>query len=340
MTHDIDTIDLINSNQPEVSTLTDQLPPSKSFVETVCQTVQTTISVKFKLKSLQTYVQMNENGDLFCINKVDEVHLRNMKSKHKKSQNSGANNCSLIDDAVFFSQDLSDILIRFKKMEKSSDSKDGLVEVLIEDFFFEIDMPTLAGLIELIDDDDVGIEMKPEVMPFSLILKNCQFSLNDQINESDELFKNERTLSLTVSHLLVNRLANNELVVSEFSDHSKSDVFRPRDKRVKSLDKHDCLDLIESQDSSSNNKPMQLASLVFLLRKSKEENIRLQTRLNAEITKNAEFETDNLKTAKIKNEDLNKKVNELKSILDANEKVYFKHHKKKMNNFFFILIDV
>ena len=322
MTHDIDTIDLINSNKPEISTLTDQLPP-KSFNDTICQTIQTTILVKFKLTNLQTYVQINENGDIFSMVKVDQAQLRNMKSKHKKSQNSEVNNCSLIDDCVFLSQELSEILIRFKKIENSLSLKDGLVEVLVEDFFFEIDIPTLTGLIELIDDNDVGIEMKQEVMPFSMIIKNSQFNLNDQINESDELFKNEKTLSLSISHLLVNRLANNEIVVSgsDFNDQKNYGVFKSRDKKGKSLDQNEslsCLDRVENQDSSSN-KAMQLASLVFLLRKSKEENVRLQTRLTSEIAKNAEFETD-YQMVKTKNENLNKKVNELKNILNANEK--------------------
>ena len=137
--------------------------------------MQTHLPVKFKLNNINTFVQVNDNSDMFTLVNLNQIQIRNLKSKFKKSNH----DFSLFDDESS-EEDTSEILIRFKKIEESSDCKDGLLEILLEDFSFEMDMPTLTGLIEFIDDDDIGVLVKEETLPFNVNIKNLKAPVKNQ----------------------------------------------------------------------------------------------------------------------------------------------------------------
>ncbi len=265
----------------------------KQFQEFECQTVQTTLPVKFKLNNLNTFVQVNDNSDMFALVNLNQIQIRNLKSKFKKSNH----DFSLFDDESS-EEDTSEILIRFKRIEESSDCKDGLLEILLEDFSFEMDMSTLTGLIEFIDDDDIGVLVKEETLPFNVNIKNCQFFLNDQINETNEYFKNAKTVNLTINNLFVSRLVNNEIKITELNKTNsllKSSNFSINNKKRNRSLKEESLSLLDEIENDTNSiKPVQLASLVFQLRKSKEQNHNLQNDLELEKIKNKELESNNL----------------------------------------------
>ena len=113
---------------------------SVELVNTSAQTNQQTIKVKITLGNLKTYTQIESNSDIYSLVQVDEVKINNNKGEFKAKVLKNESK----SDGDAESDDYK-IAIRFRKRKEDADFKAGLVDILIEDFKVEIDVPTMNG---------------------------------------------------------------------------------------------------------------------------------------------------------------------------------------------------
>ena len=251
--------------------------------ESSTQTHQQTMLAKIKLKNILSYIQTDESS-LCVMVQLDGLELHNRQSKTKKSEKISR----------------SDILLCFKRQEDNIEAKDGILELIIENLILDIDLPIVVGIGEFVEDNDYSNQPKKATLPVKIIVRNCDFTL---LNEPENV---EKAINLSVNKILVHKLPTNELVISEFSvdDHctnKKLKKFNAKkidyysfdlNKGFRTLENDLLMAPTKALKKESYVSPDQLASLVFLLRKSREDNFKLQTKLKNEQLKSKDLEND------------------------------------------------
>ncbi len=255
--------------------------------------------VKILLNNLGVYVQQSDQG-LCVLSTLDDIEMENIKSKFNKVEEESefVLNESKIENSN--EKENSEILISFKAVENSQTTKYNQAEILITNFKFEVNIPTLIGVVELIDDDDFHEPDKPS-LPVNVSVKNCKFSLNDNPGEFN------KPLHLSINKLLVNKLSNNEIVLSEMrlapncqiekflgltrvTSSSKQSSRTRRKSLTKEIEYDNQFKIFKTGSILSfsyksihdNTNADQIASLVWLLRQQKEENRKLRLELEKE----------------------------------------------------------
>lgn len=110
------------------------------FVNTSAQTNQQTIKVKITLSNLKTYTQIESNSDIYSLVQVGGLKVNKNKGEHlAKSMNTESERNK---DGESNSHQIA---IRFRKRKEDPAFMAGLVDVLLEDFKLEIDVPTMNG---------------------------------------------------------------------------------------------------------------------------------------------------------------------------------------------------
>ena len=289
-----------------------QIPqPPKEYASQPTQTTMPTKTIKIKLNNLNVYAQQS-NAGMCVLASLDQIELDNHKSNSTAKKNDAANQCMDVMLASDINKSHTDakkedafsLVICFKKIDHDLASQDGLAELVIENFQFEVDIPVLIGLLELVDDNDF-YEPHKKTLPVNILLKNSKFCLNDNPGERN------KPLHVSINKLLVNKLSNNEIAVSEMSlapdlfKNTRSfnlrslvvnkNISRQTSRyRRKSLSKeieYESQFKLFKQESllSFSYKSIhdsinadQFASLVYLLRKTKEENRKLQLELRVQ----------------------------------------------------------
>lgn len=112
-------------------------PCSREYKDSHIQTTQQTIKVKIILNCFQSYTQINSNSRIIAMIKAENIELDNKKSvfMSKKSRN--------IKETPINQE----ILIQFRKFKEDPLLKIGLLDLIIEDFVLEFDIPILNGNI-------------------------------------------------------------------------------------------------------------------------------------------------------------------------------------------------
>ena len=321
------------------------------------QTAQPTTVVKIKLTNLKVYAQQR-NADLCALVSLDQVELQNKKSKfNEKSSNSKDKNNNNETDRL---EKNFDLLVCFKKIENEIDCQNGLLKLIIENLGFDADIPTLVGVMELIEDDDF-YEPNKKTLPINILIKNCHFNVNDNPNDADS-----KSISVSINDLVVNKLENNEIVISEMNlssldkklfnfkksimSHGKSPR-SIRKLRKKSLSKeveyddqfkifkNDSIITFNYKSKYDNRNSNQLASLIYMLRKCKEENHKLLAKLEDERLKSEQFRLDNslmstkLKQIESENEELKKSGLKIDDSADLEAKLKEKEGRENQDGF-------
>ena len=261
-------------------------PVTNNFVHTETQTTQPTTLIQIKLKNLQAYAQLNNDSDLYALVSLDEIALNNQVSGFKPKS------VQTMEELV---GDLSSsqILLQFKKKHDDPACRAGLLDIIVEDFAFEIDVPTLNGIVDFIEDDvDANEQAEKNSLPVNIRIINSQFTLS--ADNSPNTLKN----NIAINELYVNKLSTNETVISDFfsnfnlREEIDKAVPSSRKKRVKSISLDNYIDL-KMMQKCEGPKDEQLASLVYLLRKSKEEGMQLRAQLESEVSRNAARQAEN-----------------------------------------------
>jgi len=239
---------------------------STTFSNSQVQTVQQKKKIKIILSNLQAYVQIEANSDVSAYVQLDQISLDN-KTSRVKSKKSAAKKAEVAVN--------HELLIQFRKKKDDPILSDGMLDLIIEDLLMEVDVPTLNGIIDFIDDDgDESERIKPS-LPANIQIQNSQFVLNKCVANQLDKFKNQ----ITIESLCVKKCRLNEIVLNINQDMTSVRPRGGRSKvpRIKSFDKEMLIVDYESKvaekdliDKMTGSKADQLASLVFLLRKSKE----------------------------------------------------------------------
>jgi hypothetical protein len=262
---------------------------SCELINQEAQTSQITTVVKIKLQNVQTYVQSNANSDLYALVALSALELNGKTSKFKTKSEQQEHTVEALSNK-------QSILIKFKKKQDEPESKEGLLDILLEDFQFEIDEPTLNGLVDFVEDDPEFFDPKKTSIPANICIFNCLFSLsNNLVNEN--LSKKD----ITISSLFVKKSSTNEILIAtnksnknyenipsltskKFSLNKKKRTSSFSNRNLSAYESLKCFEK-DLMDKVNSQKSEQLASLVYLLRKSREENFKLQSKLDAEANK-------------------------------------------------------
>lgn len=216
-----------------------------------------------------------------------------------------------------------DIILKYKKISDDPESKDGLVDLKLDSFQFDIDIPTLNGLVDLIDDTDNFIVHSTsltakEMLLVNVHLRQCRFFLKDHPHSVIE--NNPKVLDLNIERLSLTKLPNNQIVIKEVQMKSS-------DMGVKKLSskKPACSDKLFSNLQSlikfqkdyevekriSNAKSDKYASIVYMLRKAKEDQSNLRVRLENERARFEEEKSElrmKLNLSHMENQELKKTI--------------------------------
>ncbi|CAF0714322.1 unnamed protein product [Brachionus calyciflorus] len=237
----------------------------------IVQTNSTQTKVKLNLKNLNVYLQtINEN--LTVLIDLEQIRIRDRKSSCKNIEKS------------------QEILAKFKKISDDKDSQNGLVEIFLDNYSLELDIPTLTGIVDLVDDnDDFSNGEKKESIGVRAFVKNCGIKLNDDPFNPFE--NNPKILSVSVEQIQVDKTPDNRLIINEIKLENKFDLDAEKLKSKLTMN-HEFKFVQESKSDMScmefrsklnlkidSNK---FASLVLMLRKQKEENFQLQTLMDQE----------------------------------------------------------
>lgn len=106
------------------------------------QTVQQTKKIRIVIGNLQTYAQVNANSDVQAYVQLDHLQLDGKPGKFKPKV---ATSTDDYQDSNAVSN--HEVLVQFKKKKDDPFSKEGLVDVILEDLKLEIDVPTMNGNI-------------------------------------------------------------------------------------------------------------------------------------------------------------------------------------------------
>jgi len=240
---------------------------STTLSDSQTQTFQQTKKIKIVLGNLQMYAQMENNSDLSAYVKLDQISLDDKVSKPMlENLSSSENSVTTLNHEV---------LVQFRKKKNDPVLKDGMVDLIIENILLEVDVPSLNGIIDFIDDDgDESEKIKPS-LPANIQIRNTKFILNKSVSNKLEKFKNK----ILIENLYVKKSRLNEIVLNVYQgvNRGRSSFKRSKVPRIKSFDKEMLIVDYEAKvaekemiDKVSGCKAEQLASLVFLLRKSKE----------------------------------------------------------------------
>jgi hypothetical protein len=206
--------------------------------------------IKLKLNNMKLYAQtLNDNA--LALVKLNQISISNVAAKSS-----------------------GEVLVKFKKCGNLN-----LLELLLNEFKFSIDMSLLTRLLDVVDDKDnfhFDALLNQPKMPINVYIKKSCFNLNTE----------EKPIDLEVENLIVSRLANQKLIIREMHttelDESNKQlnvtqrVFKDLEKLVKyqSKSKGEGTGLFINQEK--------YASLIYMFRKSKQELIELKLRLNEE----------------------------------------------------------
>ncbi len=271
------------------------------------QTSQQTRPITIKLGGINLYAQtLDENA-------VALIKLGHLNISHG----------SKIPDEPKKSPDSSDILVRFKKIANDYVSKNGLVELLLQDFKFDIDLATVNGLVELIDDaaDNFILEntdsTPKEMLPLDLYLRNCRFQLKDEPTSPIE--NNPKLIDITIEKLNVAKLSSNQIILKEIVTSQSGTKKRLMKSKSKSIFEE--LDsLIKFQNDFELDKRVsqvksdKFASLVYMLRKAKEDYSQLRAKLEHDTAAFSEEKADllmKLNLSNMENRELKKTIKDL-----------------------------
>lgn len=283
--------------------------PLPQSVENSTQTKPKPFVLKLKMNNLQVYAQ-NAQSNTSAIVTLDQLEINDKKSKfNKKDEN-----------------DTDKILIKYKKLPNDSDSKNGILQLVLENLVLDLEKFVLDGLIEFVDDNDF-YEPNKKTLPVNILVKNSKISIIDYTSKLQ--IKNQ---SLLLNHLLVQKLPNNELVISHLKENIRNIEFmnlsnssclnggKKRRFRKNSLMEEIEYDQMSRMIRTTNYKAehddkdgSKLASLVYMLRKSKDENRKIMLELKEK--ENAEIEEQNEYKALVEklmreNEELKQKLKE------------------------------
>jgi hypothetical protein len=293
-----------------IQTMSDAIIENDRIYETnQTQTKQSTTSIKFKIFKLETYFQYL-NTDLSLIAKSNNLELDEKKSyvfDHSKENSKSE-----------FSNE--NILFFFKMVSSDKESSKGIVHVFLKDTSLEANMQTLSGLADFFDDKET-FDSAQKTIPVNLIIENCSFCLTNDENVS-------KKMNIFISKMLINKLNNNDIIISEMNlpltnvlkyTNKKSKKIETENDLNKSLQNDQLVKILRNRsvkikdDKAKFNQVYsdQLASLVYMLRQTKNCNLRLESQLKERQEK---LEIEKLKNAQITNE-----LNELRQKLnDAN----------------------
>ena len=282
----------LSTSSLPLGTFSNNLDASRShtttnhFVHNETQTTQPTTLIQIKLNNLQIYAQLNNDSDLYALVSLDEIALNNKVSSFKPKS------IQSIEEMV---GDLSSsqILVQFKKKHDDPTCKAGLLDIILENFAFEIDVPTLNGIVDFVEDDlDNNEQAEKNSLPVNIRVINSQFTLC--ADNSANALRNK----IAIDEIYVNKLSTNETIISDFfssfslKEEMAKTVPSARKKRIKSISLDNYIDL-KSLQKCEGPKDEQLASLVYLLRKSKEESMQLKAKFEAEVNRNAATQAEN-----------------------------------------------
>jgi hypothetical protein len=288
-----------NLNSPNTLISNNIIEPilPKTFSSNQTQTNMLSKKVKIVINNLNVYAQQSDKG-LCVLTTLDDLEMENHKSVFKKSE-IGEFMSSNKNDEI--KSEKCELLICFKASEDAQSNKNNIAEIVISNFQFEVNIPTLVGLVELIDDEDF-YEPEKLSLPVNISLTNCKFSLNDNPGELN------KPIHLSINKLLVNKLPNSEIVISEVSlapnyqlkkfldmtTVGKSSLKQLNKLRRKSLTKEieydnqfksfkkESILSFSYKSIHDNTNSDQFASLVYMLRQIKEENRKLRLELQSE----------------------------------------------------------
>ena len=288
------------------------------------QTVQLTRNIKIKIDGVKIYAQ-TQNENVLALVKVDDLDI--IQGNKNKPKDAEAKKSSLSSN--------EDILVRYKKSVDDFESKDGLVEVMLDEFKFDIDIATINGLVELIDDlSDNFIMTDPDLtpkdlLPLNVFLRNCRFRLRDEPNTPIE--NNPKLIDMTIEKLKLSRLPNNQLLIKESLIPNKSNEIGTFSKKAVKMQTNftssgSVLQNLESLVKFQNDfeldkrvghmKSDKYASLVYMLRKSKEDNSQLRMQFEQEKTMHANEKSNlimKLKLSHMQSEELKKTIKDLQA---------------------------
>jgi hypothetical protein len=290
------------------------------------QTCQLTRPITIRLGNIDLYAQtLNENA--VALIKLEHINIAHGRS-NTSDEKGGKCSDSAAKSSSSSSSSSSEILIRFKKLADDFVSKNGLIELLLQDFKFDIDLATVNGLVELIDDASDNfilgnMDSSPkEMIPLDLYLRNCRFLLKDDPHSPIE--NNPKLIDITIEKLNVTKLPSNQIVLKEIR-MGQSNATNKRLARSKSSSKSKSIfeeldSLIKFQNDFELDKRVgqiksdKFASLVYMLRKAKEDYSTLRTKLEQDTTVFAEEKADlvmKLNLSSMENRELKRTIKSL-----------------------------
>ncbi len=274
----------------------------KENVDKQIQTIQQTNSIKIKLFNLESYLQ-NYDSDISIIIVLDQIQLEDKKSQFY-NQNTAQNS----ENKTYPN---GEILILFKKILDDTESKNGMAKIILRNFCIEACIETLNGLADLVEDDDYFDKTKA-TLPISILIENTNLNLTYYENEN-------KNISIKINKIFLNKLENNEIVVSELNMPfylqnnylSNNNILRKIDFH-KSIENYNLINALNNRsikianDRSKfkNSYSSQFASLIYILRETKDENQRLKNSLI--------LEKENARLEKVKNDEIMKELIDLK----------------------------
>lgn len=228
----------------------------------IIQTDSAKTKVKIRLKNLGMYAQ-TQGENLISLISFDEIKIRDKTSK-------------ILDENKY-----RDIFIKFKKNSNDAESCHGLAEIYAENFKFELDVPTLTALVDLIDDtDDFKTEIK-ESVAIKAFIHSCGVKLID--DPFKNLVNNSKVLDIFVDCLRFEKSPDNKLLINEIKMKKNTDLdtHSLRLKLTKGLfnetkfiqeSKSDFSSIEFRSRQNLKIEPDKFASMVLMLRKEKETN--------------------------------------------------------------------
>jgi hypothetical protein len=212
-------------------------------------------------------------------------------------------------------------------------TRNGLLEVLLEDFKLDVDVATLAGLGEFLDDTSdnfvmSNIDLSPkEVPPVDVFIRNCRFLLKD--DPASPLENNPKLIDLTIERLNVSILPTKQIVLNEMTGVTrklKQQVDTKKSGKRRSSIFQDLESLIKFQSEFELNKRVnhvksdKFASLVYMLRKAKKDYCQLRAKLETDAARFAEEKDDlvmKLNLSNMENRELKRTLNCVQDAKDA-----------------------
>jgi hypothetical protein len=303
----IDDVEPICVASASTSEFNRHLTPVSLFPDTTsetcnveCQTRKAMLNVKITLTEMRIYAQKESSGSCALVD-IEQLELHNSKSSAVQTDRAKEIYICFVKRAdERDANDLDDEGEKWPSSELAAIRELGMAHVSLENIRLEVDVPILNGVLEFLDDNDLfdltadGVNNKP-TQPARVLIRDCLFRLNNECAES----KLNKPQDILIKHLLVRKLSNNEIrlcvtpsppfpfspslgqtkcpAVSSFEIEK-----RRKTSRLTSIRNDVLLTSIKNYEMSQNY-ANQLASLIQMLRKSKEENKQLKAKMNEKV---------------------------------------------------------